>query len=125
APRRLDGVVTVSTKFDMYSTAVVNFPKRAQYRFKFDFSLSEQEMLVYAVPHIFNVNVPEPRRPVPKITCDRRFSLAVQVSNIESDAERWMSDSLKQLREARRRVNEHVRFRLERQPHRAFRGIVA
>ena len=82
-------------------------------------------MIVNAATHVLDVDVPQPFAPLAKLVRDGHFAQAMQMADVEREAEEGMIDARVQLGEAVHRVDEHARLRLEGQAHLAGLGVTA
>ena len=90
-----------------------------------DFSVAEHQVIVHTTAHIFDVDVPEDVLPTPHMVVDRRLSLAMQMSHVECEAEVRTRYSFLKFRKSVHGIDEHSRFRLEREANLKLCGAIA
>src|SRR5258708_25487397 len=71
------------------------------------------------------MDIPEQVLPAREIVRDWGLSLAVQVADIDRQAEEWMLHALPKRGVAIHGINEHPRLRLEREAHAGCGRIIA
>ena len=79
-------------QLDVNAAGVADVFQRTHHLGEVDFSLVEHQMVVDAAAHVLDVDVPQPLAPAPHLIRDGGFSQAMQMANVDGEAEEGMID---------------------------------
>src|SRR5579875_2403952 len=107
--------MAVAAQFDVDAAAVADLRQSCHHLSEINLAFAEHQVVVDAVPHVFDMDVPQPIAPTPQMHGDGGLSQTMQMANVDCQTEERMPNPLMQLRKARHRIDEHPWLRLEGQ----------
>ena len=119
------GLVAVAAEFHVYAAGKTDLREAAEDGGEIDLAFAEHQVLVDAGPHVLDVHVDQSRGPAADHFVDRTLALAMQMADVQGQAEVVHARLGQQFFPAGHGIDEHARLGLESDGDLLPRGIFA